>query len=335
MTSFRTWRTGDVENAIFVLLKQMLPNTKLKDFERLPREIREINPPRDGIAYACKYLMDIDGLRMSDIKIEQYWDKDGNCIGFEFQGKKHMFDKEILPEQEYDDVQDDGDFIKVKLNSDLARDMSHNPFGGDGKVYVVNPAVNGVSYVFPMRQVRSLAPKGSNGRVAVKSVWFDALCMYDASGRLIETQVTDKDFFDKWIVPPEMKLKKADNSASRMVSDATHHLVALRNPDDSIFAFHPVRLDGRTVVRNIGQMFNDARARIGISNGGDIPKDSELAKYLEQYPDAILTPDSKWGWITKLPEGSHPEARITAQRIKVWDKNGQYLSVIKGIQKEM
>ena len=57
MTSFRTWRTGDVENAIFVLLKQMLPNTKLKDFERLPREIREINPPRDGIAYACKYLL--------------------------------------------------------------------------------------------------------------------------------------------------------------------------------------------------------------------------------------------------------------------------------------
>ena len=133
----------------------------------------------------------------------------------------------------------------------------------------------------------------------------------------------------------EMKLKKADNSASRMVSDATHHLVALRNPDDSIFAFHPVRLDGRTVVRNVGQKFNNARARIGISNGGGIPKDSELAKYLEQYPDAILTPDSKWGWITKLPEGSHPEARITAQRIKVWDKNGRYMSVIKGMQKEM
>ena len=44
---------------------------------------------------------------------------------------------------------------------------------------------------------------------------------------------------------------------------------------------------------------------------------------------------SKWGWITKLPEGSHPELNITAQRIRVWDTNGRYMSVIKGIQKEM
>ena len=34
---------------------------------------------------------------------------------------------------------------------------------------------NGGSYVFPMRDHQSLVPKGSNGRVVVKSVWFDAL----------------------------------------------------------------------------------------------------------------------------------------------------------------
>lgn len=192
MTSFITWRAGDVEKAIFNLLKQMLPNTKLQDFEKKPNsEIREIKPPRDGIAYVGEYLMEmamtgIPGMLSSSdkIKIEQYWNKDGNCIGFVFQGQQYMFDKEKLPEH------------------------------------------------------------------------------------------------------------------------------------------------GRDTV---AQGFIDGQSRI-LSK---VPENSELAKYLAQYPDAILTPDSKWGWITKLPEGSYPELKITAQRLKVWDKNGRYMSVIKGMQKEM
>lgn len=183
MTSFNTWRAGDVEREILGLLKQLLPNTKLKDFEESSnREIRGIIPPRDGIAYACEYLMKMSSLDY--IKVEQYWDKDGNCIGFMFQGQKYMFDKEKLSEQ-----------------------------------------------------------------------WRDT----------------------------------------------------------------------------VGQGFRDGQKRI-LSK---VPENSELAKYLEQYPDAILTPDSKWGWITELPEGSYPELKITAQRTKVWDKNGRFMSVIKGMQKEM
>ena len=185
-------------------------------------DIKEVKPSRDGVAYFCAYEYIHHTRSEFNDYVGMLWNKDGKPLGFVLQGEKYMFDKEILPEQEYGDVQDDGSFIKVKLNSDLARDMSHNPFGGDGKVYVVNPAVNGVSYVFPMRQVRSLAPKGSNGRVVVKSVFFDALCMYDASGRLIETQVTDKDFFDKWIVPPEMKLKKAEGDNSGFEKEIEH-----------------------------------------------------------------------------------------------------------------
>ena len=96
MTSFGTLRIGDVEREILALLKQMLPNTKLKDFEESSnREIRGIIPPRDGIAYTCEYLMKMSSL--DDIKVEQYWDKDGNCIGFGYKGQKYMFDRERVP----------------------------------------------------------------------------------------------------------------------------------------------------------------------------------------------------------------------------------------------
>ena len=190
MTSFITWRASDVEKAIFNLLKQMLPNTKLQDFEKKPNsEIREIKPPRDGIAYVCEYLMEmamtgIPGMLSSSdkIKIEQYWNKDGNCIGFMFQGQQYMFDKEKLPEQ--------------------ARD---------------------------------------------------------------------------------------------------------------------------TIV----QAFRDGQSRI-LSK---VPENSELAKYLEQYPDAILTQGSG-GWSTELPKDLYPDL-WSFQRIQMWNKDGKPGPALKGMQKEM
>lgn len=133
MTSFITWRAIDVEKAIFNLLKQMLPNTKLQDFEKKPNsEIREIKPPRDGIAYVGEYLMEIIPGR-DKIKIEQYWNKDGNCIGFMFQGKKYIFDKEKLPEHGADTIVQG--FIagqsrilaKVPENSELAKYLEQYP----------------------------------------------------------------------------------------------------------------------------------------------------------------------------------------------------------------
>ncbi len=185
MTSFITWRASDVEKAILGLLQQMLPNTKMQDFEK-KRDIREINPPRDGIAYACEYLLDMRGVHLGvasgDIKIEQYWNKDGNCIGFMFQGQQYMFDKEKLPEQ--------------------ARD---------------------------------------------------------------------------------------------------------------------------TIV----QAFRDGQSRI-LSK---VPENSELAKYLEQYPDAILTQGSG-GWSTELPKDLYPDL-WSFQRIQMWNKDGKPGPALKGMQKEM
>lgn len=190
----------EIDKKMVDFLMKRLPKEKLTEFREslkkrivsnnLEQKIVEFNPPRDGVAYSCKDMMhvtfaDIYGRPMGGFaKFERYWDKDGNCIGFEFRGKKYMFDKEKQSEQ------------------------------------------------------------------------------------------------------------------------------------------------GRDTA---GQGFRDGQNRI-LSK---VPENSELAKYLAQYPDAILTPDSKWGWITKLPEGSYPELKITAQRIKVWDKNGRYMSVIKGMQKEM
>jgi len=87
-------------------LKTFLPKQNLetfkKDLEHMNRvspnkhyEIREFIPLRDGVAFACEYDTSVPvskpPMKSSYAHIEQYWNKDGKCIGFSFEGKQFMF----------------------------------------------------------------------------------------------------------------------------------------------------------------------------------------------------------------------------------------------------
>lgn len=87
-------------------LKTFLPKDNLetfkRDLERMNKEslnkhyeIREIKPPRNGIVYSCTYdrhtMVSKPPMKSSYAHITQYWDVNGNCIGFEFDGKETMF----------------------------------------------------------------------------------------------------------------------------------------------------------------------------------------------------------------------------------------------------
>ena len=167
-----------------------LQKSNLEKFKKLHQnkyEIKEVKPPRDGVAYSCayKFLHHTDTSFCADI--EQYWDKNGNCIGFMLDGVKYMFNKENLLEQ------------------------------------------------------------------------------------------------------------------------------------------------GR---HNDAQRFRDGQICVDAIESFKIPENSELAKYLEQYPDAKVKP-SRLGWVTELPEDKYSRQMIIAQRVKIWSKDGKFLPMIKSAQKEM
>ena len=65
----------------------------------------------------------------------------------------------------------------------------------------------------------------------------------------------------------------------------------------------------------------------------EFPKNSELAKYLEQYPDAKIT-SSNFGWTTELPEEAYPELKLPYQRIHLWNKDGKEGPHLKDAQRE-
>lgn len=96
----------DWSQRVFNYLKAFPPKDNLETFKKnLKRmnemspnkhyEIREIKPPHDGIAYACTYdihtMVSKPPMKSSFANIEQFWDVDGNCIGFSFQGQQFMF----------------------------------------------------------------------------------------------------------------------------------------------------------------------------------------------------------------------------------------------------
>ncbi len=97
-------------------LTGFLPKRKLETFRKnySKEDVIEHNPPFNGIAYSCAYRCHTmvtkpipngrGEAKSSYADIVQYWDKDGNCIGFMFQGQKYMFDKEKLPEQGRDTI---------------------------------------------------------------------------------------------------------------------------------------------------------------------------------------------------------------------------------------
>lgn len=82
---------------------------------------------------------------------------------------------------------------------------------------------------------------------------------------------------------------------------------------------------------NVGQRFGNGQNHI-LSK---VPENSELAKYLEQYPDAKLRRGSNGSWSTELPRGRYPDLWLPAQRIRLWNKDGSPGPSIKGMQKEM
>ena len=335
MTSFITWRASNVEKAIFNLLKQMLPNTKLQDFEKKPNsEIREIKPPRDGIAYVCEYLLDMRGVHLGlssgDIKIEQYWNKDGNCIGFNFQGQEYMFDKEKLPEREQEtNAQSQVNKTNVPLESDLVRAMTRAVGENNNmeiygtEVLAIEPAIDGVAFAQKARGVTALARNGSN--VLEKSVWFDVVRLYDAKGTFLGMQVTDDNLFDEYDVA-NSGLVKADAKTIEMIKKANKKLEAVRDANGSI-----IGLDLITISKK--QQFERGQVLVTEMKTQNIPKDSELAKYLEQYPDAILT-QGPGGWSTELPKDLYPDL-WPFQRIQMWNKDGKPGPALKGMQKEM
>lgn len=233
MTSFITWRAGDVEKAIFNLLKQMLPNTKLQDFEKKPNsEIREIKPPRDGIAYVGEYLMEmamtgIPGMvRSSDkIKIEQYWNKDGNCIGFMFQGKKYIFDKEKLPERDRElggqmTVNDSwAERVVSYLTGFLPKRKLETFRKNYSKEDVIehNPPFNGIAYSCAYRCHTMVTKPISNGRGEAKSSYADIVQYWDKDGNCIGFMFQGQKYmFDKEKLPEQGQEKNTQSQDNKV-----------------------------------------------------------------------------------------------------------------------
>lgn len=270
------------------MLNQMLPNTKLQDFKNsTSRGVRQINPPRDGIAYACEYLMDIPHMIgvPGGIKIEQYWDKDGNCIGFIFQGKKYMFDKEKLPEQGQEkNTQSQDTKVNVSLDSDLVRDMTravgenYNMEIYDTEVLVIEPAIDGVAFAQKARGVAALARKGSSA--VEKSVWFDAVRLYDAKGAFLGMQVTDDKLFNEYDVS-NSGLVKADDKTMEMIKKANKKLEAARDANGSIII---IGLD----LTGLSEKQQFERGQVLLTTT-KIPENSDMARFVAEHPGVKVT----------------------------------------------
>lgn len=96
----------DWSQQVINYFKTFLPKENLdafkRDLDRMNKEspnkhyeIREIKPPRNGIAYSCTYdrhtMVSKPPMKSSFAHITQYWDVNGNCIGFDFEGQQFTF----------------------------------------------------------------------------------------------------------------------------------------------------------------------------------------------------------------------------------------------------
>ena len=100
-------------------------------------EIKEVNPPCDNIAYFCAYKFMHHTDQSLCASIEQYWDKDGNCIGFMYGEKRYMFADEKSAGQMREDLVQrfkDGQRLvdvivstKIPENSDMAKFIAERP----------------------------------------------------------------------------------------------------------------------------------------------------------------------------------------------------------------
>lgn len=292
---------------------------KFKKYYDGQYEIKEVKPPLDGVAYYSVYEYRHHTMPEFNASVGMQWDKDGNPVGFVLNGKTYLFADADRPN------------VSIALNSNLAKDMK-SPLNTEARI--IEPAFGGVAYAVKGRGVTAMRPKGYNGRGVVKSVWFDVIRKYDAHGRYLGAEIIDEDVLASYEIPAEY-YQPANPLMLELYAKATYKLVAEKDALGQISGFQSVPVKELTNDNDVVQQkFNNARARVGGRNNRNVPEHSELTKYLEQYPDAILTPDSKWGWITKLPEGSHPEITMPANRIKIWDKDGNFVSVIKGMQAE-
>ncbi len=324
-------------------LTRFLPKEKLEDFKKhnSKENVIEHNPPFNGIAYSCAYrCLTMVSQRQPNARVEakssyanivQYWDKDGNCIGFNFQGQQYMFDKEKLPERGQEiNVRPQINKANVPLESDLVRAMTRAVGENNNmeiygtEVLVIEPAIDGVAFAQKARGVAALAQKGSN--VVEKSVWFDVVRLYDAKGTFLGMQVTDDNLFNKYDVT-NSGLVKADAKTMEMIKNANKKLEAVRDVNGSIIGLDLITMSKR-------QQFERGQAQVTEMMAPNVPENSELDKFLKEFPDAELKQGAN-GWSTELPKELYPDL-FPFQRIRLWNKDGSPSKIhIKGMQKEM
>lgn len=331
---------------VVAYLTRVLPKRKLETFRKSysKENVIEHNPPFNGIAYSCAYRCHTlvtkptpngrSEAKSSHADIVQYWDKDGNCIGFMFQSQQYMFDMEKLPERGQEtNAQSQVNKTDVPLESDLVRAMTraigenNNMEIYGTEVLVIEPAIDGVAFVQKARGVAALARKGST--VVEKSVWFDVVRLYDAKGAFLGMQVTDDNLFNQYKVA-NSGLVKADAKTMEMIKNANKKLEAVRDVNGSI-----VGLDLTALSKK--QQFERGQTQITERVTPNIPENSELAKYLEQYPDATVSVEKRpyGNYLTYLPKDKHPNV-LPQQRYKSWSWDGKaQTGFVRDFQKEM
>ncbi len=335
---------SDAKKVFVNILMKRLPKENLEEFRKalktrivvnnLKGEILEFNPPKDGVAYSSKDFMHVSmtGGRGGFCLFERYWDKDGNPIGFSYEGQKYMFDKNKMPEQgqEIGD-QSQPDKANVALNSDLVQAMTKAVAENDNmeiygtEVLAIEPAIDGVAFVQKARGVAALARNGSD--IVEKSVWFDAVRLYDAKGAFLGMQVTDESLFNEYNVA-NSGLVKASDMTTEMVKKANKKLEAVRDANGNIIELNLIAMSKK-------QQFERGQTLIVDQVASKVPENSELARYLQEFPDAMLK-QGPGGWFyTELLAEDHPDLKFSFQRIRMWNKDGQPGPVIKGKQKEM
>ena len=286
------------DEAFVSMLMRIVSQENLKEFREYlsagfgKRKIIEHNPTQNGIAYSSKDSIHVS---MSEGRggfddFVRYWDKDGNPIGFNFQGKDYMFDKDKLPEHELESDKERQN-VNIPLDSDLVQAITravaekNNTEIYGAEILVIEPPVDGVAFAQKARGVTALARKDSDA--VEKSVWFDAVRLYDANGAFLGMQVTDDNLFNQYDVA-DSGLVKVDAKTTEMIKKANKKLEPVRDENGTITGLNVIAMSKK-------QQFERGQSLIEEQMLRNVPENSELAKYLEQYPDAKVTRNSL-GW---------------------------------------
>ena len=109
---------------------------------------------------------------------------------------------------------------------------------------VIEPAIDGVAYAQKARGVASLARKGSN--VVEKSVWFDAVRLYDAKGAFLGMQVTDDKLFSEYDVANSGLVKAGDKTLA-MLENANKKLKLVKDENGNIVDSKMEHVDAKMI----------------------------------------------------------------------------------------